>query len=175
MVWGLYLNIHNTILPRMRYLLILLCFASFWAKAQKHAIADTYNLEQFQQRVLQDNDTLYVVNFWATWCGPCVKELPHFKALNEELSKKPIKFIMMSLDAQANLPLLNNFLQKKKVNIETHLFAAGDPNIWINQLEPSWQGSIPATFLYQKGRKLSFKESYFSTKKDLKSYIINHR
>jgi hypothetical protein len=81
----------------------------------------------------------------------------------------------MSLDANNNLPLVNAFLAKKKISMETHLLDAGDPNIWINRLEPSWQGSIPATFLYQKGRKLSFKETYFSTKNDLASYIINHR
>jgi len=159
----------------MRYLFFILFFTSLMATAQKHTVADIYSLEQFQERVLQDNDTVYVVNFWATWCGPCVKELPHFKALSKEMEGKPIKFIMMSLDAQNNLGEVNAFLAKKKISIETHLFAAGDPNIWINQLEPSWQGSIPATFLYQKGRKLSFKESYFSTKKDLESYIINHR
>lgn len=160
----------------MRYLFFLfICFIAFSASGQHRPMADIYSLEQFQHRVLQENDTVYVVNFWATWCGPCVKEMPHFRELSEEMKGKPVKFILMSLDAQANLPELNSFLQKKKINIETHLFAAGDPNVWINQLEPSWQGSIPATFLYQKGRKLSFKESYFSTKKDLESYIINHR
>lgn len=159
----------------MRYIFFILFFTNLMATAQKNAIADIYSLEQFQQRVLQDNDTVYVVNFWATWCGPCVKELPHFRALSNEMQDKPIKFILMSLDAQNNLTQVNAFLAKKKINIETHLFAAGDPNIWINQLEPSWQGSIPATFLYQNGRKLSFKETYFSTKKDLESYIINHR
>jgi len=159
----------------MRFLFIILLCTSLSSKAQKNVVADIFSLEQFQERILQDNDTVYVVNFWATWCGPCVKELPHFKTLAKELQGKPVKFILMSLDANNNLAEVNAFLAKKKINIETHLFAAGDPNIWINQLEPSWQGSIPATFLYQKGRKLSFKESYFSTKNDLASYIINHR
>ncbi len=159
----------------MRILLFFLLCSPYLSKAQKNANADIYTLEQFQQRILQENDTVYVVNFWATWCGPCVKEMPHFKELSEDLKNKPVKFILMSLDAQANLQQVNAFLQKKKITIETHLFAAGDPNVWINQLEPSWEGSIPATFLYQNGRKLSFKESYFSTKKDLESFIINHR
>lgn len=158
----------------MRWLFILLFFSGFVASAQKNT-ADIYSLEQFQTRVLQENDTLYVVNFWATWCGPCIKEMPHFKALSKEMKDKPVKFILMSLDARADLQQLNSFLDKKKIDIETHLFAGGDPNVWINQLEPSWEGSIPATFLYQKGRKLSFKESYFSTKNDLESFIINHR
>ncbi|MFA6150792.1 MAG: TlpA disulfide reductase family protein [Chitinophagaceae bacterium] len=160
----------------MRLLIVaFLCFLSLTPFAQKKPAADIYSLEQFQQRVLQENDTLYVVNFWATWCGPCIKEMPHFKVLSKEMKDKPVKFILMSLDAQAELQQLNSFLDKKKIDIETHLFAGGDPNVWINQLEPSWEGSIPATFLYQKGRKLSFKESYFSTKNDLESFIINHR
>lgn len=159
----------------MRILLFFLLCLPHFSGAQNIAPADIYSLEQFQHRILQENDTVYVVNFWATWCGPCVKEMPHFKELSEELKNKPVKFILMSLDAQANLQQVNTFLQKKNINIETHLFAAGDPNVWINQLEPSWEGSIPATFLYQNGRKLSFKESYFPTKKDLKSFIINHR
>lgn len=159
----------------MRYLFFILFFTNLMATAQKNAVADIYSLEQLQQRVLQDNDTVYVVNFWATWCGPCVKELPHFKALSKEMQDKPIKFIMMSLDAENNLDQVNAFLAKRKISIETHLFVGGDPNIWINQLEPSWQGSIPATFLFQKNRKLSFKESYFSTKKELEYFIVNHR
>jgi thiol-disulfide isomerase/thioredoxin len=159
----------------MRILLLILIFCSSLSSGQTVQKADIYSLEQFQQRVLQENDTLYVVNFWATWCGPCVKEMPHFKELSIEYKNKPIQFILMSLDAQANIAQVNTFILKKKMDIETHLFAGGDPNVWINILEPSWEGSIPATFLYQKGRKLSFKESYFSTKKDLASFILNHR
>lgn len=159
----------------MRIFFVLLCCIGIQVKAQTRQQVDFYSLEQLQQRVHQENDTLYVVNFWATWCAPCVKELPHFKALSKEYADQPVKFILISLDAKDNLAQTNAFLQKKKIDIEAHLFAAGDPNVWINALEPSWEGSIPATFLYQKGSKLSFKESYFSTKKDLESFIKNHR
>jgi len=69
----------------MRYLFIILFSQALWPQLKKSAEADIYSLEQFQQRVLQDNDTVYVVNFWATWCGPCVKELPHFKALSKAM------------------------------------------------------------------------------------------
>lgn len=158
-------------------ILPLLCcvLAAGRADAQKREAVDLYTLDQYRQRVLQDNDTLYVVNFWATWCGPCVKELPHFRELSREYAGKPVKFILMSLDAKSNLAQTTLFLTKRKIDMETHLFAAGDPNTWIDQLEPSWEGSIPATFLYRKGSKIAFKEAYFSSKKELEDFITNHR
>lgn len=161
----------------MRSFLIttLFCFLLTSSYAQQREPVDAYSLEQFLQRVLQDNDTLYVVNFWATWCTPCVKELPYFLQLSKAYAGKPVKFILMSLDAHDKLAQTTAFLEKKKINLEAHLFAAGDPNVWINQLEPSWEGSIPATFLYQKGSKLSFREAYFANKKELESFINNHK
>lgn len=44
------------------------------------------------------NDTLYITNFFATWCGPCMQEIPHFKEKMEELSSQPVKFTFVSLD-----------------------------------------------------------------------------
>ena len=47
------------------------------------------------------NDTLYVTNFFATWCGPCVREIPHFKAKMAEMKDQPVKFTFVSLDERA--------------------------------------------------------------------------
>lgn len=155
--------------------LILISFCCFSSLVSRSQTLDRYSLSDFQQRVLQDNDTLYVVNFWATWCGPCVKELPHFTALEKEMRSRPIKLILMSLDASTDGAKVAAFLTKKKITTETHLFTEQDPNVWINALEPSWQGSIPATFLYYKGAKLSFQEGAFASKKELESFIQNHK
>lgn len=155
-------------------LLLLLTFAASGIAAHAQTL-DRYTLGDYQERVLQENDTLYVVNFWATWCGPCVKELPHFLALEKEKKKLPVKFILMSLDARSDGHKVAAFLNKKNIQTETHLFSEQDPNVWINILEPSWQGSIPASFLYRKGVKISFREGAFASKKELESFIQNHK
>lgn len=46
----------------------------------------------------QNNDTLYVTNFFATWCGPCMREIPHFKEKMQELKSQPVKFTFVGLD-----------------------------------------------------------------------------
>lgn len=167
------LLIFEPMYPGKKILLLLLCILpGIVASAQT---LNPFSLSDYQQRVLQDNDTLYVVNFWATWCGPCVKELPHFTALEKDLSDRPVKFILMNLDASSDGAKVAAFLNKKKIRTETHLFTEQDPNVWINVLEPSWQGSIPATFLYRKGSKLSFREGAFAHKKELESFIQNHK
>lgn len=152
---------------------ILAMMLSIFSNANAQTVADIYSLDQYQSRVHQDNDTLYVVNFWATWCAPCVQEMPYFVALSKEYAHLPIKFVLVSLDAKDKLDGVRTFLRRKEINLETHLLSAGDPNVWINALEPSWQGSIPATFLYQKGAKLNFKESSFENQKELASFIKN--
>ena len=59
------------------------------------------NQEQLKAMVApQKNDTIYVTNFFATWCGPCMKEIPHFKEKMEELKGKPVKFTFVSVDAK---------------------------------------------------------------------------
>ncbi|MGC4058761.1 MAG: TlpA disulfide reductase family protein [Chitinophagaceae bacterium] len=158
----------------MRHLIFFILFLSGIVRAEAQTL-NTCTLQQFQSRVLQDNDTLYVVNFWATWCSPCVKELPYFINLSSEMAEQPVKFILMSLDASGDGNKVAAFLNKKKIPLETHLFTEADPNIWINALEPSWQGSIPATFLYRKGAKVSFQEGSFESKKELETFIKNHK
>lgn len=73
---------------------MLLVFVGYIASAQVKLLT----LNELEQRVANGKDTTYVVNFWATWCGPCVEELPYFERLNNENAKNPLKVILMSLD-----------------------------------------------------------------------------
>lgn len=151
-------------------LLFISCLST--SSAQTLEVID---LDGYFNVINKKDDTLKVVNFWATWCGPCVKELPHFLELQKELSNEPIKFIFVSLDEKNQQNKVMNFFKKRKMNDNYYLLSAGDPNVWINAIDVAWQGSIPATIIYRNGEKLDFREQYFDKKAELNAYILNHK
>lgn len=119
-------------------------------------------LEQLQSKVIQpNNDTLYVVNFWATWCKPCVAELPYFEKAGEVYAFRKVKVLLVSLDFLRDKQKLDNFVTDKGLRSEVVLLNAGNPNVWIDKLETQWGGAIPATIFYKAGKKIYFREGEF--------------
>ena len=97
-----------------------------------------------------DNDTTYVVNFWATWCKPCIKELPYFEALNSSLKNEKVKVILVSLDFPKQVESnLVPFVQKKQLKSQVMVLLDGKYNDWIDKVSPEWSGAIPATYIYK--------------------------
>lgn len=105
-------------------------------------------------------DTVTLVNFWATWCQPCVKELPHFHELVRALQaeKKPLNFVMVSIDKASELErLVLPFLEKNQYGFEQILLDDnGRMNEWIPKISADWQGEIPATAVYKNGEQKTF-------------------
>lgn len=110
-----------------------------------------------------DNDTTYVVNFWATWCGPCVKELPYFEELNDKYSEKAFKQILVSLDSPKKVESkVIPFITKNAIRSEVVLLADGKYNDWIDLIDPSWSGAIPITLILKGDEKLSYEREFHS-------------
>lgn len=108
-----------------------------------------YKAEDLMKRI-QNEDTLYVINFWATWCAPCVHELPEFDKLYKQYSKQPVKIILVSLDFPEDYKIrLAHFVEKKKMLPEVVWLNEAKPNDFIPKIENRWQGSIPATLIVQ--------------------------
>jgi len=87
-----------------------------------------------------------VVNFWATWCGPCIKELPHFEELNRAGDPR-IKVILVNLDYADKVEKVNSFLRIKNIKSPVLLLDEIDYNSWIDKVDKSWSGAIPATLV----------------------------
>lgn len=108
-------------------------------------------------------DTVYIINFWATWCMPCVQELPEFNTLYQRYQGKPIKMLMVSLDFKDDFPgKLQMFAQRKRMLPHIAWLSDTDPNEFIPSIEKSWQGSIPATLIIRPGKLRKFIEGQTS-------------
>lgn len=115
--------------------------------------------DELSSRILVSNDTLYVLNFWATWCKPCIGELPYFEQSNKDYKSAPVKIILVNLDFNKSMNSVTiPFVQNKKMMSEIIHLTDTDPNKWINKVESTWSGALPATIMYKNQTKLFFKE-----------------
>lgn len=138
---------------------MLLALATLFSFASKAQTIPAYKAEDVLQRI-SNPDTFYVVNFWATWCGPCVKELPEFDKLQTAFHDQPVKILLVSTDfADAYPKKLANFVKRKKLAHEVVWLNESKPNEFIPKLADEWGGAIPATLLvYGKNQYRNFFE-----------------
>ena len=128
------------------------------------------NIDQLNERIEKGKDSIYVVNFWATWCAPCIKELPHFEKLNAAFKSDKLAVLLVSVDFKSKLnSAVIPFVKRKNIKSQVFLLNESDPQQYIDRIEKSWSGSIPAT-LFIKGDKRKFIESEFTYEQLLTEY-----
>jgi thiol-disulfide isomerase/thioredoxin len=97
------------------------------------------------------NDTTYVINFWATWCAPCIAELPYFENMNKTYKDEKVKVVLISLDSKKAIDSkLRPFIQREKLMSHVVALTDTDYNTWIDKVNPDWDGAIPVTIIYNK-------------------------
>lgn len=130
---------------------------------------------EIQQILDRESDTLYILNFWATWCKPCVMELPEFEKVNSEFKDDPhFKMILVSLDFPEKIPsLVIPFIERRNLEAEVWVLDEPDANAWIDRVDPSWSGAIPATIIVNRKYR-GFHEGMM-TYNELKDIINKHK
>lgn len=117
---------------------------------------------------------IVVINFWATWCMPCVEEFPAFVRVNNEMKSESVKVIFVSVDFEDEIAEVQRFLSKHRVTDQTYI-ATGNQDAFIKAFHPEWVGSVPATFIYDgNGTQYTFwegKVTYEELKQRIQQYL----
>lgn len=136
-----------------KLLFLLLVSANLGAQAQEIPFI---RKETLQQWLNADTDTVYVLNFWATWCAPCVEELPAFEKLHKEYGPKNIKVVLISTDFKRNVESkLKPFVKRKNLQSQVVFMDEPNPNNWVNMVSPEWSGALPATLIVYKRKNIA--------------------
>jgi len=134
----------------------------------KLEIVDYNGLEPY---LTKSDDKTYVVNFWATWCAPCIKELPHFETLNTNYKNKDVVVLLVSLDfPQQYDKKLKPFIEKYDLQSKILVLDDVNQNTWIPKIDENWNGAIPVTIIYNKGKRKFYDKMF--TYEELETEVV---
>jgi thiol-disulfide isomerase/thioredoxin len=155
---------------RFRLVLSLLAVLFFSRiSAQDYSLYD--NIKQLESRITQAGDVTVVINFWATWCKPCVEELPCFDELKAQYPDQNVLVLLVSLDFKSQLEKkFLPFLRAQNIQSEVALLADQDVNTWMPRIYEEWDGAIPATIV-MRGDKRKFSLGKFSSLEELHAFV----
>ena len=129
-------------------LTIISLFVIFSCSDNRKDSIEVVDFDSFYSKIDLSGDNTYVINFWATWCSPCVKELPYFESVNREYSEKNVKVILVSLDFPSQIESkLMPYLKKNKIKSNVILLDDSKMNKWVPRVSEKWDGGIPATLI----------------------------
>ncbi len=148
----------------------------FGALTRAQSPVKLISLHEIEKRVAKGNDTLYVINFWATWCAPCVEELPAFEKVTSSSWERPLKVILVSLDFKSRMQSdVIPFVKKNQLQSEVFVINEPDQQEFIERTHPNWSGALPATlFISNKTNTRVFEEKQL-TFSELSNIILNFK
>lgn len=133
-----------------------------------------YDFNGLKPLLNKEDDKIHVINFWATWCAPCIKELPYFEKINSDYKSENVEVLLVSLDfPHLYESKLKPFILKEKLNSKVVALDDVDSNSWIPKVDETWSGALPATIIYKNGQRKFFEKSftYQELEHELKQFL----
>ncbi len=118
---------------------------------------------------------LRLINFWATWCGPCITEFPYLIIIDRMYRGRPFEFITVSADKKDRREDALKFLTEQEASNKNYIFSDDDVYKLIEAVDPSWQGALPFTMLIEPGGKIIYSKQDVIDPLEMKKLIVNNK
>ncbi|MHA6248726.1 redoxin family protein [Pontibacter sp. CAU 1760] len=142
-----------------------------WAKEE--VTLNTIDAAGLRALLQNDTDKTRLVNVWATWCGPCVQELPDFVDINRMYRNRDFELITISADKPDKKDKALNVLKKLEASNTNYLFNSEDKYALIEAIDPEWQGALPYTLLIEPGGKVLYRKQGAIVPAEMKRKIVD--
>ena len=151
-------------------LLFVFAFSLTSANAQEIKKWELQDLEA----AIKNSDKPTIINFWATFCKPCIEELPYFQETAKKYDSAGVQLILVSLDLpQAYPKKISAFAAKNKIKAPIVFLDETNADLFCPRVDPSWSGAIPASlFVNNKTGYKKFFEDQLS-KEQVEKEIIS--
>lgn len=144
-------------------------------KARLQGVKEYVDFSQLEPYFHKNNDTTYLINFWATTCPPCIKEIPYFEKLSKAFKEEKLEFLLINTDGKRHFESrLFPFLEKKKINLPVVALTDPNANVWTAAVNKDWYGALPYTIIYRnEDRKYYFGafENYAEIKNEVQLFL----
>lgn len=155
--------------------LSLFTSASFCQESSQSSLVPIVDFDGLEAYIAAQDEDVIVVNFWATWCIPCVEELHFFEYAHRDYADKGVKVILASLDFKKAIESsLMRYIRDNDLQSDVVLLSDPRMSDWIDKVSPNWSGAIPATWIIA-GDQRGFHEGKFASYDDLIDLIHRYK
>jgi peroxiredoxin len=142
---------------------------------EKEVPLEELDLNGLKELLKNKSDNLLVINLWATWCGPCIAEIPDFVDIYRMFYGRGLRMVTISTDKLSVKDKVHQFLKDKHAAItHNYLFGEGNNYALIEAIDPEWQGQIPYTLIVEPGGNVYYRHPGGIEPLTLRKKIVEH-
>ncbi len=146
--------------------------AAEWAK--EPVTLKNIDTEGVKALLKNDSDKLRLINVWATWCGPCIREFPDFITINRMFRERDFEFISISADEEHRKEKALKFLTNQQSSGANYIFTGKDKYALIDAIDKKWAGGLPYTIIVEPGGKIVYSKQGIINPQQIKRTIVDH-
>jgi thiol-disulfide isomerase/thioredoxin len=133
---------------------------------------DEIDADGIRELIRNNTGKVRLINIWASWCGPCVSEMPDLVIIDRMYRGRPFELVTISADKMDRKPEALRILKEKQASNRNYIFSKDNVYELIEAVDPEWQGALPYTMLIEPGGKILYRKQDTIDPYQMKKLIV---